>query len=97
MARLEIKLKEMELRVETREGEERKVDHQMCRCEHFMTLKMMIAMMIQVRAEVSEKLDGLVESVADLRSQFEGTLARVCPHSTMVMAMLTCDFLQTLI
>ena len=88
-----------------REGEERKVDHQMCRCalhrnnkcENFMTLKMMIAMMIQVRAEVSEKLDGLVESVADLRAQFEGTLARVCPHSTMVMAMLTCDFLQTLI
>ena len=83
-----------------REGEERKVDHQMCRCalhrdnkcENFMTLKM-----IQVRAEVSEKLDGLVESVADLRAQFEGTLARVCPHSTMVMAMLTCDFLQTLI
>ena len=67
------------------------------KCENFMTLKMMIAMMIQVRAEVSEKLDGLVESVADLRSQFEGTLARVCPHSTMVMAMLTCDFLQTLI
>ena len=54
-------------------------------------------MMVQVRAEVSEKLDGLVESVADLRAQFEGTLARVCPHSTMVMAMLTCDFLQTLI
>ena len=54
-------------------------------------------MMVQVRAEVSEKLDGLVESVAELRSQFEGTLARVCPHSTMVMAMLTCDFLQTLI
>ena len=58
-----------------------------------MTLKMMIAMMIQVRAEVSEKLDGLVESVADLRAQFEGTLARVCPRSTM----LTFDFLHTLI
>ena len=65
--------------------------------ENFMTLKMRMAMMVQVRAEVSEKLDGLVESVAELRSQFEGTLARVCPHSTMVMAMLTCDFLQTLI
>ena len=65
--------------------------------ENVINLKIMMAMMVQVRAEVSEKLDGLVESVADLRSQFEGTLARVCPHSTMVMAMLTCDFLQTLI
>ena len=71
--------------------------HRDNKCENFMTLKMRMAMMVQVRAEVSEKLDGLVESVAELRSQFEGTLARVCPHSTMVMAMLTCDFLQTLI
>ena len=42
-----------------------------------MTKTMMMAMMIQVRAEVSERLDGLVSSVADLRAQFEGTLARV--------------------
>ena len=53
--------------------------------------------MTQVRAEVSERLDGLVSTVAELRSQFEGTLARVSPHSTIVMAMLTFDILHTFI
>ena len=65
MARLEIKLKEMELRVETREGEERKVDHQMCRCdlhrdskcEHFMTLKMMMAMTTREGEERKVKIE----------------------------------------
>ena len=33
--------------------------------------------MVQVRAEVAERLDGLVSTVADLKSQFEGTVARV--------------------
>ena len=33
--------------------------------------------MVQVRAEVAERLDGLVSTVADLKSQFEGTIARV--------------------
>ena len=54
-----------------------------------------MTMMTQVRAEVSERLEGLVSSVADLRAQFEGTLARVSPHSTTVMAMLTSYFLHT--
>ena len=59
------------------------------------TFKMMMTMMTQVRAEVSERLEGLVSSIADLRAQFEGTLARVSPHSTTVMAMLTSYFLHT--
>ena len=33
--------------------------------------------MVQVRAEVAERLDGLVSTIADLKSQFEGTIARV--------------------
>ena len=33
--------------------------------------------MVQVRAEVAERLDGLVSTVADLKNQFEGTIARV--------------------
>ena len=33
--------------------------------------------MVQVRAEVAERLDGLVSTIADLKSQFEGTVARV--------------------
>ena len=33
--------------------------------------------MVQVRAEVAEKLDDLVSTIADLKSQFEGTIARV--------------------
>ena len=34
-------------------------------------------MTIQVRAEVAERLDGVVSSVEDLRSQLEGALTRV--------------------
>ena len=33
--------------------------------------------MVKVRAEVAERLDGLVSTIADLKSQFEGTIARV--------------------
>ena len=49
-----------------------------------------LSMTIQVRAEVAERLDGVVSSVEDLRSQLEGALARVRQLMPLGMTMIPC-------
>ena len=49
-----------------------------------------LSMAIQVRAEVAERLDGVVSSVEDLRSQLEGALARVRQLMPLGMTMIPC-------